>query len=150
MIILDRIGFYGPLIIIGICIIQLIIKQEYLIWYLILLLISHLMSFELKKIIKQPRPKNIKALDGDYGNKYKYGMPSYHAQLTFFSITFLYLLYGNKLLLIIELLISFIIIYQAYSYNRHTLEQLFVGAFIGIITGYLSFLIIKKFIKNES
>jgi membrane-associated phospholipid phosphatase len=102
------------------------------------------MSFELKNIIKQPRPKNIKPLDGNYGNKYKYGMPSYHSQLTFFSITFLYLLYGNKSLLIIELLIGCITIYQAYSYNRHTLEQLFGGAFIGIITGYLGVAIIKK------
>ena len=75
-------------------------------------------------------------------------MPSNHAQQIFFSITFLYLLYRNKSLLIIELLISFITIYQAYSYNRHTLEQLFVGAFIGIITGYLSFLIIKKIYKK--
>jgi len=144
MIILDRFGFKGPQIILIISIIYLIIKQEYLVYYLIFYFISRFINSRLKNIIKQPRPKNIKPLDGHYGNKNKYGMPSNHTQQAFFSITFLYLLYGNKLLLIIELLISFITIYQAYSYNRHTLEQLFVGAFIGIITGYLSVAIIKK------
>jgi membrane-associated phospholipid phosphatase len=148
--IIDRIGYNGPLIVMAIGAIQLVSQLKYFVGFFVSLFFSHYINIILKNSIREPRPQNIKPLDGNYSNEQVYGMPSYHSQMTFFAITFLYLVQNNIPILIGELFIGALTIYQAYKYHRHTLKQLFVGAGVGIALGYLSVMIIKEYLKGKN
>ena len=89
-----------------------------------------------KKIIRQPRPEG--------SNKSGFGMPSNHAQFMFFFAAYIYLLVSTgrwkfskkssgTLLQVSVFLLSIFVAISRYHLGVHSLAQLLVGAFIGIL-----------------
>ena len=103
----------------------------------------------LKIIIKQKRPGDgLKIMNEEYSGVEIYGMPSGHAQSSFFSISFLYLVKGSPSWLIVGLFISALTIYQRWKYRQHTVEQLFAGSVIGIGFSYISYYVTKQWLSE--
>jgi len=152
------VGNYSPHIEAVIVILSLLKQIPYLKGYLVFLIINNFINWILKSSIGQPRPNGGKTLTGNDISKkdiensddMKYGMPSRHAQGVFFSLTFLYLVRKDPLFLLLGLFLAVLGWYQRYTYKRHTLEQLFVGSVVGIVIGYISYLITKRYIHTLS
>lgn len=141
---IDIIGFFGPVILAIICIIQLWNQKPFLYAYVIGFVINKYVNQFLKTAIKQPRPNNGKSLINEtYTHADSYGMPSFHAQSEFYSIFYLFFVKPSSLIFGIQLLIGLSTIYQRWSYRRHTGEQIAVGAFIGSIFAYITYYLTK-------
>ena len=70
----------------------------------------------------------------------QYGMPSGHAQMVFFSTSFIFFALKNKYISLVYFIISLISMYQRVKYKNHTVSQVVGGAFVGSISGYLFYL----------
>ena len=79
-----------------------------------------------------------------------YGMPSAHAQSVFMSLTFLYLVKESPAWLLGELFIAGLTVYQRWKYNRHTLEQLGVGALLGSLVAYVGYYTVKTNLQKNT
>jgi membrane-associated phospholipid phosphatase len=132
------IGFYGPWILALIAIINLRNMPYYLVGYLVFSFLNKAINSLLKKVIKQPRPTKMP----------EYGMPSAHAQSVFFSTAFLYSTKGSIELLLMELALCALTLYQRWKVKAHTPEQLAVGALIGATLGYLASFTIRKILED--
>jgi len=147
--IIDIIGLSGPLILFLISIMNLW-KQKYIYGYLLFYIINTFINNFLKNSIKQARPNN-NIINEKYTEIHKYGMPSYHAQSVVFSLVYLYLVNKSIFILLIEIFIVFMTLYQRWYYRYHTIEQLAVGSFIGGVTAYIGYLSTKQyFVTNRS
>jgi hypothetical protein len=147
--IIDIIGLSGPLILFIISIINLW-KQKYIYGYLLFYIVNTFINNLLKISIKEPRPTN-NIINEKYTEIHKYGMPSYHAQSVVFSLVYLYLVNKSVFLLLIEIFIVFITLYQQWYYRYHTIEQLAIGSLIGGINAYIGYLSTKQyFVTNRS
>jgi membrane-associated phospholipid phosphatase len=147
--IIEKIGFMGPLILLCIGIYNLWNQQKYLLSYLVFFIGNTILNKILKIIIKQKRPSDgIKIMNEEYSGEEIYGMPSGHAQSSFFSIAFLYFVKGSPTWLIIELFIATLTIYQRWKYRQHTLEQLFTGSLVGVGFAYFSFYLTKQWLSE--
>ena len=149
--IIDKVGFSGPLVLFSISIINLW-KQKYIYGYLVFYIINTFINNLLKISIKEPRPNNTTNTTNEkYTEIHKYGMPSYHAQSVVFSLVYLYLVNESIFLLIVEIFIVFMTLYQRLVYRHHTIEQLAIGSFIGGVTAYIGYLSTKQyFVTNRS
>lgn len=148
MSIMNNIGFFGPIVLLGISIIKLRTQQPYLVSYLLFFIVNTVVNKILKFIIKQPRPTNgVSIINESYEGADKYGMPSAHAQSVFYSMSFLYLVKEDYLVLLIESLVSFLTLYQRWSYKRHTIEQLGVGSMIGMLVAYIGIYVTKQYLQ---
>ena len=139
-------GYFGEYITFLITCALIFNQYIYFIVYIIVFIINRLINNYLKQIFKQDRPKNpIKFLDDDQFSKKKYGMPSGHSQLTFFSVMYAYLV-TNKFYPWILLLfsIAIIVIYERFVFKNHTLAQLISGAFVGSIIAYLTYSLVNQ------
>jgi membrane-associated phospholipid phosphatase len=124
-------------------------KQKYIYGYLVFYIINTFINNLLKISIKEPRPTNT--INEKYTEIHKYGMPSYHAQSVVFSLVYLYLVNKSVFLLLIEIFIVFITLYQRWYYRNHTKEQLAIGSLIGGINSYIGYFITKQyFVTNQS
>jgi membrane-associated phospholipid phosphatase len=110
----------------------------------------------LKLAIKEPRPtKDVKALEIAIYNSVdrigfdKFGMPSGHAQNCAFNLAYIYMTLNDPLITGIYLILTFISMYQRYSYFNHTALQLAVGFGIGIAVGYGFYIIGHKYITGN-
>jgi membrane-associated phospholipid phosphatase len=147
--IIDKLGFMGPLLLLCIGIYNLWNQQKYLLSYLVFFIGNTILNKILKIIIKEKRPSDgVKIMNEEYSGEEIYGMPSGHAQSSFFSLSFLYLVKGSPKWLIIELFIAVLTIYQRWKYRQHTLEQLFAGSFVGIGFAYFSFYLTKQWLSE--
>jgi membrane-associated phospholipid phosphatase len=135
----DNIGYYGPIINFVIGFVCLIKQPIYLYSYLVFTSINTIINTILKNTIKEPRPNN---------EPESYGMPSLHAQGIFFVTAYLYFVQGSIMVLLFELFISCLTLYQRWKYKKHTLEQLLVGSLLGIIIAYISVTITEKYLTN--
>lgn len=143
--IIDKIGFFGPVILFLICIYNLWNQKIYLISYLVFLFGNTIVNKILKIIIQQKRPQNgVKIMDEYYDGIEHYGMPSGHAQSSFFSVAFLYFVKGSPTWLIIQLFIAALTVYQRWKYRQHTVEQLVAGSILGGCLAYLSYYVTKQ------
>jgi len=79
--------------------------------------------------IRSGRPK--------YQDKFVKGMPSTHMSNMIFSSLLVLDTYPDKRLTIILLGISIIVGYQRYSTGMHNLQQIIVGALIGLLEFYI-------------
>jgi membrane-associated phospholipid phosphatase len=148
--IFDTIGFNGPIIVGIITIYQLLKRKLYLIAFFIFYYFNTFINEELKMYIKQERPKDGKNYSNENNSgAHVYGMPSGHAQSVFFSLTFLHLVIQSEILLIINLFIASLTMYQRWSYKKHTIEQLIAGAIAGVFIAYISFRITKKYLEQR-
>jgi hypothetical protein len=142
---IDIAGFYSPWLLMLITITQLWARKPFLYAYIIGGFINKCVNTVLKNTIKQPRPSNGKSIMNEpYDGEHVYGMPSFHAQSSFYSIAYLFLTNRSMFLLGIELLIGIASIYQRWKYRRHTVEQLGVGSFIGIVMAYITHFITNR------
>jgi membrane-associated phospholipid phosphatase len=101
-----------------------------------------------KSFIKQPRPDGSKKFlysEHFSGVKKMYGMPSGHSQNVFYSITYLYLIAKDGMYwLQLGLVLATLMIYERWTFHNHTLLQLFAGAMMGILIGFIVFSIRNK------
>lgn len=144
----DALGFFGPIILFIIDIIYLLNQPLYLYLYICLFFVNSLINKGLKIWIQQSRPLNGKSFIGEtYENMDIYGMPSGHAQSTFFSLTYLFLVKKNIYVLICSLFLACLTVLQRFKYRNHTSLQLFIGSGLGICVAYLSILATQFIIK---
>jgi membrane-associated phospholipid phosphatase len=154
-------GEYGPLF--------LFILSWYLLWnnenlffyYNIGIFSNTIINLFLKGIIQEPRPmfdsKKISLAktntrDFFYQNGIPFdifGMPSGHAQMAFFTTTFIYLSLKQKNLLYLCLIYSIFICYQRVKFDYHTLSQIAVGLVIGTVYGYFIYNLAREKIKGH-
>lgn len=150
---LDTIGFFGPFILLCIGILLLWKQSKYFYGYVLFYVINTFINKLLKMAVREPRPKDGKNIMDFEKNIYEgieeYGMPSGHAQSSFYSITYLYLVKENPLWLIVELFIASLTIYQRWKYNRHTAQQLMIGSLVGALVGWMSVTIINKYLLTQ-
>jgi membrane-associated phospholipid phosphatase len=150
LLIIDYIGYFGPLILFILTCIFLLNKKTYLAYYIVGTILNIGLNIILKQLIKDPRPNQDKKLfeimlkNGERINADKYGMPSGHAQGVGFSLIFIYLVTQNAVLTNIYLIISILTVYQRYKYNNHTISQLVIGLLTGLSFGYLCYYLCKK------
>jgi membrane-associated phospholipid phosphatase len=71
-------------------------------------------------------------------------MPSGHAQSAFYCAAFIFLSLKNWKITAFYLIFALLICYQRYIYKEHTLWQLFVGALVGLVMGFIAFKCAKK------
>ena len=149
--IIDMIGFTGPLILLLVGILMLWSNKYFWCAYLVIFIINILINKLAKVIIKQPRPDDgISVMNEEYTGIEMYGMPSAHAQSVFMSLTFLYLVKQSPAWLLGELFIASLTVYQRWKYNRHTLEQLGVGALLGILVAYVGYYTVKTNLQKNT
>ena len=106
ILLLDYIGFFGPLLLFCISVWKLSGRIHFLYGYLGLFLASTIINKALKLLFQEPRPEGGMTIVGEpYQGADEYGMPSGHAQSVAFSTTYLYLVTMNVLWLALELCI---------------------------------------------
>lgn len=139
----DHVGFNGPILLFGLSAILLRNKRRTLFIYIVGSILNVLINYFLKMTIKEPRPieDNIDLEWINSENKRegvdKYGMPSGHAQIVWFSTAFVFCVLKDFTWLFVFVLISLNTAFQRFNYNNHTIRQLFVGSIIGILLGYV-------------
>ena len=129
--------------------IAIIINQKIGYYYIILEIISHIVNYIIKNIIKQKRPDGAKGCHDYVTCNEKtdtYGMPSGHAQSMGIILSFwlLYIWRYNKqntkyigsLFIIIS---SFSVIYSRVLFKCHTELQVIIGFIIGLFIGFIGF-----------
>jgi membrane-associated phospholipid phosphatase len=139
--ILDFIGFNGPLILSGIACVLMFKKAGFLLTYFVFLGLCIFISKIIKHILKEPRPTRPLAYFANeshlYSNEETYGMPSAHATLAAFSVTYFYLFLGKWTdpVFIVSVMIWGLTLYQRWKYRRHTILQLIAGTVLGLTVG---------------
>jgi dolichyldiphosphatase len=153
--ILNYIGLLAPVILLLLTIVFLFDKQTYMLFFIGGFILNNLFNILLKSIIKDPRPNNDKLLieiltaNGKRLDFDKYGMPSGHAQMCGFALSYITLTLNNPYVTGLYLLITIISLIQRYKNNNHTLLQLIIGLLLGLIIGYLFYHITNKYIKGN-
>lgn len=150
------IGYYGPFILLlsNLSLLYYYKFYKYLIVYIFGFLFNILLNIFLKLLIKQPRPSQdtkIFELMLQNGNRLsfdKYGMPSGHSQSCGFSLAFIYFVTKNINICLFYFIISIFTLTQRVIYNNHTLLQVIIGFFIGIIFGYFVYIYGKKILQG--
>jgi len=148
---LDLIGLFGPFVIGFINLWQLWNNGIYWYIYIITFFVNSLINKALKIWIKEPRPMGGQSIimSESYSGIEKYGMPSGHSQSVLYSITYSYLVKQSPMLLIGEMYIVGLTVYQRWKYRQHSLSQLSIGAIIGILVAYISYRITTKWVTEE-
>jgi len=151
LLLLDYIGFFGPLILFCVSIWKLSVRIPFLYGYLGLFLASTLINKALKMLFKEPRPEGSKTIIGEpYQGADEYGMPSGHAQSVCFSATYLYLVTKNALWLALELCVLALTMIQRWKYKNHSVSQLVMGGLVGIFWGYYGYQLTNQWIQKQT
>ena len=146
----NHIGFWSSFIIIGIVFYSIYELTPYMWLFLAIIPFYIFINKIMKNIIMEPRPENIKPLYEfeDYDKYDKYGMPSGHMGMSSYATFFHYFLTKNVYLLLTNGFLTALCAHQRYESNSHTLEQLFVGTFLGGLIAYASIFFMKKYLKR--
>jgi membrane-associated phospholipid phosphatase len=125
-------------------------KTRLLFLFIICYFLNIIINLILKGLIQQPRPNedhrlfNLELLNiqrsktKEYMISYnRYGMPSQHAQLAFYSTIYIYFALKNNIWTIFYSLLALFTLYQRVLYNYHTLFQVIVGSIIGGVFSFL-------------
>ena len=149
--IIDWIGYNGPFILVLLAILILLFSKNYLAFtfiYIIGVIINTYLNTFLKLIIRHPRPientlyNNNQALFSTSKTKADvFGMPSGHAQSVAFTTIFLYLVNPNRNVLLFCLIISLCTVFQRYIKKMHTINQLIIGYVIGLLVGWMFYML---------
>ena len=144
------VAYIGPIILITITTILLWKKETLLFYFILGATINIALNFFLKDVFKEPRPTGNQQIiqlainNGKRMGSQVYGMPSGHAQTAFYCAAFILLSLNNWKITACYVIFALLICYQRYIYKEHTLWQLFVGALVGLIMGYIAFNASKK------
>lgn len=153
---IDIVGYLAPYILFFTSICLLSTKSYFFVYYIIGFGLNILLNIILKGIIQQPRPKedikliNISKNNGKRISYDVYGMPSAHAQLSFYSLIFIYLVFKSwNWTIFFYIIISISTLFQRVKYKNHTIPQVLVGALVGAIFSYFIFYTCKKNIGGK-
>jgi membrane-associated phospholipid phosphatase len=147
----NKIGGYGPIILIFFSWILLWNNSKLFFYYTIGIFFDNIFNLFLKGIFKQPRPSedlrkfNLALTQGKRfvfkeGIPHDmFGMPSGHTQSAIFSTIFIFLALKKMNLFYIYLFISLLTISQRIYFKHHTFFQVIVGGLVGIVTGYFMY-----------
>jgi membrane-associated phospholipid phosphatase len=149
--ILNALGANGPIVLffLNILVLSSSYTHEYAVLYIFFVFLDIFVNEVLKGIIKQPRPLGYKTNNEvyynlDYNGVHKYGMPSGHAQSSAFSLTYIGLVTKSPLLIVAEMCIGSVVLYQRWATQKHTILQLIAGTIIGIIMGIFGYYVVDK------
>jgi membrane-associated phospholipid phosphatase len=147
----QKIGQYGPILLLFISIFLLRNKHNLLFYYILFFIISLLLNLILKGIIQQPRPSiDAKTFNLMMKNKERYiykhgipydifGMPSGHSQSVILSTIFIYFSLRDIKIVVLYLFITAVTITQRVIDNHHTVLQVIFGTIMGCVLGYLAY-----------
>ena len=148
--IFDHIGFWSPFLLVLVGLYQL----HETIWlkpiFIILVIANIIINKSLKTIIKQPRPENSQTLYEfeDYSGEERYGMPSGHAELSTFSVIYVYLVNKSKTWLTFGAFLILLTTFQRWRYQLHSIPQLIAGICVGAVLGILFHKLTRQIIKK--
>jgi membrane-associated phospholipid phosphatase len=145
---LDGLGFYGPLIVLLIILLDLRNQPKYMGVYFIAIFANNFFNQWLKSLFLEERPKNPIPFSKYeiYKNIESYGMPSGHASAIGFSIIYLLLVKSHSMWLPVCIFIGILTMYQRVKYRRHTVEQVYIGAIAGGICGWIVYSLATQWI----
>jgi len=130
---LDGVGFFGPLIVMGLVIVDLFSQPKYNWVYIFFIVANDILNRGLKLIFREPRPEGRIPFSEheSYTGASKYGMPSGHAQSIGFSLMYLWLVRTMDATWILSSFIGALTLYQRWKYRNHSMIQLLVGFLCG-------------------
>lgn len=142
---IDYIGYMAPKILSILALYFLRNNSKYFVVFVLGQLLNYYLNISLKSVLKEPRPSDsvllpLEKVEYGYEVENKYGMPSTHAQLSFFAVAYVYWVRRSTDILCPMFLIACITLYQRWKYRRHTAEQLLIGSLLGIMISYAFFL----------
>lgn len=148
---LDMVGLFGPVILFIASIWQLWGNGIYWTLSIVVFCINIFINIGLKQWIREPRPSGGQSMTiyDTYTGVLDYGMPSGHSQMAFGLVTFVYLVKQSAINLIGGGWIIGLTLYQRWKYGRHSIEQLVVGAIVGILVAYISYTVITMAITGQ-
>ena len=153
---LNALGANGPIVLFFVNILCLTqYSHKYIAFYVFFIFVDVLLNETLKGIIREPRPLGYKSNNEvyhniDYRGIHKYGMPSGHAESTAFSITYIGLVTKSPLLIVLELGIGCVVLYQRWATRKHSIIQLIVGSIVGCMLGILCYITVDKTIIEHN
>jgi membrane-associated phospholipid phosphatase len=101
--------------------------------FTLFVILNSIINLTLKQIIREPRPNNNeKRFNFD-----RYGMPSGHAQAVWFIVFYNLNKTNERITALLSVLALATCIQRIYT-ERHTLEQVIVGSFIGSMLGFMA------------
>lgn len=147
---LHIIGFYGPWIVCSITAIQIGNQIPYLISFLFHYVINDRINSILKLWIQEKRPTGSISIQGEkYEGAHAYGMPSGHAQVLFYGLTFYYLVKRSVPWTAGMVFIAGLTLYQRWKYKNHTIRQLVAGSVVGMIVAFIGFFLSKHVLSKH-
>ena len=148
---LDLVVLLGPVILFLVSGWQLWGNGIYWTLSIVVFCINIFINIGLKQLIREPRPVGgqIMTIYDTYTGVLDYGMPSGHSQMAFGLVTFLYLVKQSVSSLLGGLWIISLTVYQRWKYRRHSIEQVAVGAIVGILVAYISYTVITMGITGQ-
>ena len=135
--ILDHIGFWSPAVLVLIGLIEINDTMWMKPIFLTLVVFNIIINKGLKSLIQQERPYDSQLLYDfeDYSDEEQYGMPSGHAELSAFSVVYIYLMTRSKKWLLGGIFLTFLTCIQRWRFNLHSIPQLFIGLIVGTLMG---------------
>lgn len=141
--VLYQIGANGPLFMVAFSLLLLKSYPKYFVLFLLGSFMNAIVNYLLKGLIAQPRPDDDKVeLEKAYRKILdfnRFGMPSGHTQIAFFTTVFVYLATQDIRVLVGFFILSLIVVFQRVHYKHHFLSQTMVGALVGSLLGWLTF-----------
>lgn len=149
-------GHFAPYILFIISLLLCLPQKALLLYVFIGFYMNRAINSSFKKFLKDERPsKNYTSYEwngekkvdiiSDTWNGQEYGMPSGHAQQTWFLTTFIYLALKNTWITLLFLLITLNSCIQRVVDNNHSVKQVIVGSLFGIVIAYFYFHLFTKF-----
>lgn len=138
------VGYFGEYIVFLITCALIFNQHLFFGFYILFFILNRIINQYLKKLLKGNRPSHPKKyLESDKFSKNKYGMPSGHSQITFFSIAYCYFV-TKKFIpwILLLLIIGMILVYERYFFRNHTMKQLVYGMVIGVTFGFICYYIV--------
>lgn len=148
--IFDLIGFSAPSIMMFGSILLFRNKRKYLTYLIFGYVLCGILNALLKYVFKEPRPTNdwkILQLGITHSKRFSfdvYGMPSGHAQYCGFLLAFTAFVLNDPFITGIYSVLTLICMYQRYLYENHSIKQVIIGLFVGLLFGYLLYQIATK------
>jgi len=148
--IFELIGFSAPLLMVMISIVLFRNKRKYMSYLIFGYILCDILNILLKFILKEPRPTNdwqLLQLGITHSKRFSfdiYGMPSGNAQSCGFLLVFTALVLNDPFITGIYAVLTLITMYQKYLYENHSIKQVVVGLFIGVVYGYLLYFVATK------
>ena len=159
--ILNHLGSHGPFILIILSIYLLWDHKILLFYYVIGIFVNMILNIILKGIIQEPRPifddKKV-SLAVTHAKRFFYqngvpfdlfGMPSGHAQSSFFSTIFIYLALRKMNITYIYLALTILTCIQRILSNYHSINQVIVGSFIGSLFAFFIYYLSEKKLQGK-